>query len=481
MKTKWTLPVLGVLGVLGAIAAGSARARGADLQPMAVTDLSGQLRIQQGVPCADDVDQTTPVTGGRIEIAPADGVNVAGGKSFTMSRMGVFFAPFSVHRDCLGVGDTRNYTEVGAQLGGSVVFTGATTAPGVFGVTIPKENFLIYQATIVNGSSDASFKRPKEDVTGSIDLNLGTVQLHAVIATKLHFEGGCTILGCLINEDKDGTLTADISGTIVFPDSDGDGVPDRTDNCRFTPNADQTPVSTPVITAPPAVTLASCADHHFGFAAATDVCEGRAVTVTNDAPGTFAIGANPVTWSGNDGLHPVATASQNVTIVDTTPPIITSMPPDVHLNDCKGTALGLPTAIDDCAGTVTFTNNAPPKFFAGATAVTWTAHDVSGNVSTSIQTVTVTDAVPPTVTCVPAGPPGGTFQVSASDACDTPIIRLGSFVLADGERIKINETGQSGVTLINVVNGIRHFHVGKGQAVITATDAAGNVASAACH
>jgi hypothetical protein len=90
----------------------------------------------------------------------------------------------------------------------------------------------------------------------------------------------------------------------------------------------------------------------------------------------------------------------------------------------------------------------------------------------------------PTVSCVPAGPTGGTFQVSASNAsAGTPTIQLGSFVLANGEVIKINETDQAGVRLVNVIgpDRIKHFHLGKGEAVITATDAPGNVASAICR
>jgi hypothetical protein len=54
-------------------------------------------------------------------------------------------------------------------------------------------------------------------------------------------------------------------------------------------------------------------------------------------------------------------------------------------------------------------------------------------------------------------------------------------VLNDGEQIKIEETGQGGVTFIDVVSGLRHFHVGKGQAVVVATDSAGNTTTAVCR
>jgi hypothetical protein len=70
----------------------------------------------------------------------------------------------------------------------------------------------------------------------------------------------------------------------------------------------------------------------------------------------------------------------------------------------------------------------------------------------------------------------------ATDACGAPTVRLGSFVLASGETIKINETGQSGVKLIMRSNRIRsRFHVGKGEATIVATDGSGNVATASCQ
>jgi hypothetical protein len=63
------------------------------------------------------------------------------------------------------------------------------------------------------------------------------------------------------------------------------------------------------------------------------------------------------------------------------------------------------------------------------------------------------------------------------------VIRLGSFVIANGERIKIDEVGKPGITLIGTVGAdrIRHFLVGKGEGVITATDPSNNVGSALCR
>ena len=204
MKMKGMLPVLGVLGGLGGIALAAGLAHGADLQPMVVTNLSGQLRIEQALPCGDDLDLTTPVTAGRIEISPTGGVDVRGGRGFAITRMSVFFGAFSTHVSCLGRTDDETYSEVGAQLGKPVIFTGSPVRAGVYDFTIPKDTFLVRQAAIRNGISDTSITHPAEDVTGTIDFNLGTVHLHVKMATSLHLPTG---------EDKAGSQTADIDGS----------------------------------------------------------------------------------------------------------------------------------------------------------------------------------------------------------------------------------------------------------------------------
>jgi len=481
MKMKSMLLVSG--GLLGAAAISVTLAGSADQQPAAATNLTGSLRIQQGIPCDNDVDQTTPVTGGRIELTPAEGIDVAGGKQFTLTSVQVSFAPFSISRSCLGFSQTQSYTEVGVQLARAVTFVATPLGSNVFAITIPKGDFLIYEAAIVNNGTENGYKQPNQDVTGTIDLNNGTLSVTVSVANSVHFQAGCVpIAGCVIDETKSGTMTATIAGTISFPDSDADGVPDRTDNCRFVANPTQTPVPTPVVSAPPNLTLASCTDHAIGQATAVDVCDATSVGITSNVPPVFSVGSNLVIWTGVDGKSRVGTATQNVSVVDTTSPVITFIPPDIALNNCVAANLGVPAATDDCAGTPTFTNNAPAIFPVGQTHVTWTATDVSGNHAQATQTVTVTDTVPPTVSCVATNPPGGSFVVSTTDACGAPTLALGRYTLVNGETIKIEETGKSGVTLVNDVGAdhIKHFHVGKGEAVIVAIDGSGNTSTTAC-
>ncbi len=393
--------------VLGTLVFTAASAPAADL-PSVVTSLTGTLQISQNIPCSGTVNVTTTVSGGRIELTPAEGIDVTGGKQFSLSRATLTFTPFSASGSCGIFSGTQNYTEVAVQLMKGATFVAAPASPGVYNVTIPKSAIEFYEASTVNSGPETGYFQPDQDVTGTINLGSGTVALHVVIATKVRFREGCINDSCVIDESDTGTLTADVSGVIAFPDSDGDGVPDRSDNCRFVPNPSQAPVLTPSVTAPANVTLASCVDHRIGWAQAADVCDGGAVTISNNAPALFSAGPNTVTWTAVDAKNRSNFANQTVTVVDTTPPL---------------------------------------------------------------------------VSCTGAAPPGGAFQVSASDICGAVTIRLGSYVLGNGEIVKIEETGKSEVRLIGTVgpDNIRFFHVGKGGAVVTATDGSGNTASAVCR
>lgn len=480
MKMKCMLLLIG--GLAGIMAPAAARAQGS-LQPMVVTNLTGNLHIQQGLPLwCDDVVKTTPVTQALLRITPAEGFDVPGGKSFVLTGANVSFAPFAISGSCAGYSETRDYSIVGVQVVRAVRFTAVPSVPDVYHVTIPKADFLIYQASIVNGALETGYKRPRQDVTGTINLANGTIQFVVVVATKIHFEAGCVPgLGCVFDEDKAGTVTASLSGSIVFPDSDGDGVPDRLDNCPLVANREQDKVP-PIIRVPSAVTVATCVAPRIGPVLGWDICRDLPATVTDDAPDPFRPGTNAITWTAEDAQGHVSSTRQTVTVVDSTPPVFTSLPMDLTRNDCGPAPLGLPTAEDDCGGTPALTNDARATFPAGATEVTWTAADGRGNQATATQTVTVDDAVAPAASCLPAGRDADTFQVFATDSCtESPTIRLGKFVLANGETIVIHRVVRPGVRLFDRGGlSTKYFLVGPDDAVITATDAAGNVGRAAC-
>ena len=460
----------------------------ASAPPMVLTDLTGSLHVQQSTPSGcNAVDETTPIVGGRLEIAPAEGHDFGGIKYFVLSAGTVSFAPFTAHVSCLAgtVSHTRTYTEIAVQLAQAADFFGfPSAAPGVYEASVPRQRVLFYEASLVNGEMETGYKRPKEDVAATIDLAQGTVTLQLLIGTKVHVEwpSGCAshpLVPCIFNEDREGILTATLSGRLVFPDTDGDGIPDRDDNCPYVPNRSQETVP-PILRVPGAIAVASCAERRLGPAIGIDACRDLPAVVTAEAEDPLRPGPNAVVWTATDAQGLTSTARQTVTVVDRTPPVFTSLPLEVVLKDCGPAGLDRPTASDDCGGDPRMSHDAPSSFGPGRTEVTWTATDAFANQATAPQVVTVTDTVAPAASCVRDEREPDRFQVSARDSCAAPVIRLGEFTLADGETIKIVERQRPGVWLRHR-GPLRVFAVGPGEAVITATDAAGNLGRAECR
>ncbi|WP_304329255.1 PxKF domain-containing protein [Candidatus Culexarchaeum yellowstonense] len=112
-------------------------------------------------------------------------------------------------------------------------------------------------------------------------------------------------------------------------------------------------------------------------------------TITNNATSFFPLGETIVTWTATDASGNTATATQKVTVVDTTPPTIEA--PDtltVLVNAPKSVLNGRATATDIVDPNPTLTNDAPDFFPLGTTIVTWTATDASGNTATKKTIVT---------------------------------------------------------------------------------------------
>jgi hypothetical protein len=417
MNTKRMGLVAGVLSaiVLSApLALAQTQAQGSNL---IVTNLRGSLRVSQGVPCGGVVEATTSIADGRMHISPTlVRGDVSGADTvFDLTRLDMFFTPFAVEAECLGVKVNVEFREIGVRLAGAIQFTGQNLGDGYYRFVIPRQQFLIYESVVTNlpvPQPMSGYKRPSEDVTGEIDTRRGTVELHVALSSRLRFRLGCVGDRCAIDEVHDGRQTTDIAGSVHVPgtDRDGDGVPDLTDNCPLVPNATQSPIATPVLTPPADVALSSCAAHNTGLAEATDVCHARPVAITYNAPATFAMGPNLVTWRASDGIDPPVFAQQRVTI-------------------------------------------------SGA------------------------DTTPPTLSCTAVAQPRQ-HRVAATDDCGGRLtLKLGTFSVANGEVIQIEETGKPGVRLLGTAGDdkIRHFQVGKGEAFVVATDDAGNTARAACN
>jgi len=130
-----------------------------------------------------------------------------------------------------------------------------------------------------------------------------------------------------------------------------------------------------------------------GAASASDLVDG-ALTATPDITGPFVVGMHTITWSATDSHGNTGTATQTVTVTDTTAPVITV--PAATVDPVTGAVnLGVASAVDTVDGVVSVTNNAPGAFPVGTTIVTYTATDAAGNTATATQTVVVPAPPPP--------------------------------------------------------------------------------------
>jgi len=175
----------------------------------------------------------------------------------------------------------------------------------------------------------------------------------------------------------------------------------------------------PVVTAPPAVIVytgpnaTSCdalvAEEALGTATAEDGCQGPLPVTRTGVPAgnVFPVGTTIVTYSATDAAGKTGTATQAVTVVDNTKPVVTPPADLTRPNDpdsCSAlVSPGTATATDNCAGvTVVGTRadnqalNAP--YPVGSTTITWKATDAAGNTAEATQTVTVNDTQAPRVT-----------------------------------------------------------------------------------
>ncbi len=135
------------------------------------------------------------------------------------------------------------------------------------------------------------------------------------------------------------------------------------------------------------------------------------ITITQNAPVEFPLGATVVTWHIEDDNGNFVEHQQTITVVDTTPPAL-NIPANVTLEanntisaygDLElGIANGLPNAYDIVDGDVTaaIVVTRPAGYNLGANTISYTVKDAAGNVTTLEQTVTVVDTTKPVFTFV---------------------------------------------------------------------------------
>jgi hypothetical protein len=161
----------------------------------------------------------------------------------------------------------------------------------------------------------------------------------------------------------------------------------------------------PVVTCPANITAecSSPAGAVVNFmTTATDNCDPNpVVTCTPPSGSTFPIGTTTVTCTARDMSNNTSMCSFTVTVVDTTPPVITC--PANITAECMGMGGAVvefvATATDTCDSTPTVVCTPPSgsTFPLGTTTVTCVATDDNGNSAMCSFTVTVVDTIAPVV------------------------------------------------------------------------------------
>ena len=149
----------------------------------------------------------------------------------------------------------------------------------------------------------------------------------------------------------------------------------------------------PTVTAPADRSVEATAvltQFNFGQAMASDLGSGVADISSDADPLGFPVGTTVVTWTAIDNVGNTATATQQVVVSDTTPPVVT-VPPDTSVEGYTFVNNFDQATATDAVGVVEIKSNPGIYYFpTGENVVTWTAIDAAGNVGTATQRVTAT-------------------------------------------------------------------------------------------
>jgi hypothetical protein len=318
--------------------------------------------------------------------------------------------PANAVLECPGdISTTKNGTATGLDACGSVTITYSDSISNGCGGT--KVVSRLWTAT---------------DECGNTTNRLQTITVRDTTPPALNVPDS-VVLECPgdISTTKNGMATGlDACGsvTITYSDSTSNGcggtkVVSRlwtaTDQCGNSTNALQTitvrDTTPPALTVPANAVLECPGDTSTsknGTATGLEAC--GSVTITyNDSISSGCGGTKVVSrlWTATDQCGNATNKVQTITVRDTTPPALT-VPASVVL-ECPGDTStnrnGTATGFDTC-GSVTITyHDSISNSCGGARVVSrlWTATDACGNATNGLQTLTVRDTTPPTLT-VPA-------------------------------------------------------------------------------
>ncbi|MGK0189391.1 MAG: hypothetical protein ACI9R3_005208 [Verrucomicrobiales bacterium] len=203
---------------------------------------------------------------------------------------------------------------------------------------------------------------------------------------------------------------------------------------------------------------------------ATDNVAVDSFAPSHPSGAALPIGITVVIYTARDAAGNEITATFNITVTDGEPPVIASVPLDIVVLTDAGKATAVvnwtaPTATDNVGVTSLSSTHAPGAVFpVGATEVTYTAIDAAGNEALASFTVTVADGEKPVIAGMPA---------------EVSLVTIAGQTSAVATWTEPSASDNVGVTSFvgSPVSG-SEFPVGTTTVTYTASDAAGNEASA---
>jgi hypothetical protein len=190
----------------------------------------------------------------------------------------------------------------------------------------------------------------------------------------------------------------------------------------------------PVLVGVPADVTAEC-DAVPGAAQVTaaDNCDPQVMVALNETISELECGYLLTrTWTATDNCGNTASASQVITVVDTTAPVAMSVPQDITIECDQQIPDAMPMFEDNCDEELEITAASSISQLECGELIerSWTVTDDCGNSITVSQTITVVDTTAPTFVSVPADATvecdavPAPAQVVAEDNCDENLIIL---------------------------------------------------------
>ncbi|MEL6557661.1 MAG: HYR domain-containing protein [Bacteroidota bacterium] len=199
-------------------------------------------------------------------------------------------------------------------------------------------------------------------------------------------------------------------------------------------------------------------------ASATDNCQVTLSYSNVPDKNEFPVGTTTVTATATDDSGNEVSKDFTVTVLDQEDPSITVTDINV-VNDpgeCGAIVQMNAIAEDNCAATVTYANVPAGNLFpVGVITVTATATDDAGNFVSADFDVTVSDNIPPVITCTP----GDLTEITTSDSFTLPdYVASGVATATDNCTVSISQDPAAGTQLVP----------GSYQITFTASDSDGN-------